>query len=95
MYGITTTVWREFLEDSLEITPAIALKFQARTNVRRRLYKMWKARNTAKHRLATELWELRTFEAAIQSWKTEAERQGKAMWMGQKLEYEPCRGNRS
>ena len=29
MYGITTTAWREFLEDSLDIPPSIALKFQA------------------------------------------------------------------
>ena len=29
MYGITTTAWREFLEETLGITPAIALTFQA------------------------------------------------------------------
>ena len=29
MYGITTTAWRAFLEDSLGITPTIALSFQA------------------------------------------------------------------
>ena len=29
MYGITTTAWREFLEDSLGIPPSIALTFQA------------------------------------------------------------------
>ena len=28
MYGITSTEWRVFLENSLEIPPAIALKFQ-------------------------------------------------------------------
>jgi len=51
MYGITTTAWREFLEDSLEITPAIALKFQAETHkcTQEAIYKMWKARKIAKH----------------------------------------------
>ena len=29
MYGITTTEWRKFLEECLEITPATALTFQA------------------------------------------------------------------
>ncbi len=29
MYDITTTAWRDFLEDFLEISPATALKFQA------------------------------------------------------------------
>ncbi len=34
---------------------------------------MWKARKTAKHGMATpsELWELKTFEAAIKSWKAD------------------------
>ena len=51
MYGITTTEWREFLEDSLDIPPYIALKFQ--TNLHRctqhAIDKMWKERNFARH----------------------------------------------
>ncbi len=45
---------------------------------------LWKARNTAKHGMTTpsELWELKPFEAAIQSWKAEAERKGKALVEG-------------
>ena len=29
MFGITTTGWRDFLEDSLGLSPEAALKFQA------------------------------------------------------------------
>ena len=45
---------------------------------------MWKARNTAKHGMTTpyELWELKTFEAAIRSWKAEAVRKGKILVEG-------------
>ena len=45
---------------------------------------MWKARNTAKHGMATpyELWELKTFEAAIKSWKAYAEREVKVLVEG-------------
>ena len=71
MYGITTTKWREYLEDSLGITPAIALKFQAELHkiTQQAIDAMWKVRNAAKHGMTTpsELWELRTFEAAIHS----------------------------
>ncbi len=86
MYGITTTEWRKFLEDCLEITLATALKFQADLHkcTHHAIDKMWKARNTAKHGMATpsELWELNTFGAATQSWKAEAERKGKALFEG-------------
>ncbi len=39
---------------------------------------MWKARNTAKHGMTTpsELWEIKTFEAHIKSWKADEERKG-------------------
>ncbi len=56
MYGITTLVWGDFLEDALEITLAIALQFQAETHKYTQeaiLYKMWKTRNKAKHGSAT------------------------------------------
>ena len=45
---------------------------------------MWKARNTAKHGMTTpyELWELKTFEAAIRSWKADAERKGQDLVEG-------------
>jgi hypothetical protein len=83
MYGITTTEWRKFLEDCLEITPATALTFQADLHkcTQHAIDKMWKARNTAKHGMATpsELWELKIFEAAIKSWKADAERKGKVL----------------
>jgi len=86
MYGITTTEWRKFLEDCLEITPATALKFQADLHkcTQHAIDKMWKARNTAKHGMTTpsELWELKTFEAAIRSWKADAERKGKVLVEG-------------
>ncbi len=64
--------------------PAIALNFQAETHkcTQEAIYIMWKARNTAKHGLTTQSghWELKAFEAAIiKSWKTEAERKGKAI----------------
>jgi len=86
MYGITTTAWREFLEDALEITPALALTFQAELHkcTQHAIDKIWTARNKAKHGMTThsELWELRTFEAAIQSWKSDAERKGKVIVEG-------------
>jgi len=86
MYGITTTEWRKFLEDCLEITPATALTFQADLHkcTQYAIDKMWKARNTAKHGMTTpyELWELKTFEAAIRSWKAEAVRKGKILVEG-------------
>ena len=51
MYGITTTAWREFLEDSLGITTSIALTFQAALHqcTQHAIVKMWKARNFARH----------------------------------------------
>jgi len=86
MYGITTTEWRKFLEDCLEITPATALTFQADLHkcTQHAIDKMWKARNTAKHGMTTpsELWELKTFEAAIKSWIADAERKGKVLVEG-------------
>ena len=86
MYGITTTEWRKFLEDCLEITPATALTFQADLHkcTQHAIDKMWKARNTAKHGMTTpyELWELKIFEAAIKSWKADAERKGKVLVEG-------------
>ena len=86
MYGITTTEWRKFLEDCLEITPATALTFQADLHkcTQHAIDKMWKARNTAKHGMTTpyELWELKTFEAAIRSWKADAEKKGKVLVEG-------------
>ena len=80
MYGITTTEWREFLEESLDIPPSIALKFQ--TNLHRctqhAIDNMWKERNFARHGKTSksEIWEHRVFEAAIRSWKNEANRTG-------------------
>ena len=86
MYGITTTEWRKFLEGCLEITPATALTFQAALHkcTQHAIDKMWKARNTAKHGMTTpsEVWELKTFEAAIKSWKADAERKGKVLVEG-------------
>jgi hypothetical protein len=86
MYGITTTDWRKFLEDYLEITPATALTFQADLHkcTQHAIDKMWKARNTAKHGMTTpyELWELQTFEAAIRSWKADSVRKGKVIVEG-------------
>ena len=83
MYGITTTAWRRFLEDSLGITPSIALTFRAVLHQRTQhaIDKMWKARNHARHGLATpsELWELRIFEAAIRSWKSDADTKGRVI----------------
>ena len=89
MYGITISKWREYLEDFLGITPAIALKFQAELHkiTQQAIDAMWKARNAAKHGMTTpyELWELRTFEEAIQSWKTDTERKGKVMVEGSEV----------
>jgi len=86
MYGITTTEWRTYLEDCLEITPATALTFQADLHkcTQHAIDKMWKARNIAKHGMTTpyELWELQTFEAAIRSWKADSERKGKILVEG-------------
>jgi hypothetical protein len=86
MYGITTTEWRKFFEDCLEITPATALAFQADLHkcTQHAIEKMWRARNIAKHGMTTphELWELKTFEAAIKSWKADAERKGKVLVEG-------------
>ena len=86
------------MEDALEITPAIALKFQAELHkyTQHAIDQMWKARNTAKYGKTTpsELCELRTFEAAIKSWKTDLG--WVRSWLKvQKPEYEHCRGNRS
>ena len=86
MYGITTTEWREFLEDSLDIPPSIALKFQ--TNLHRctqhAIDNMWKERNFARHGKTSksEIWEHRVFEAAIRSWKNEANRKGRDLMEG-------------
>ena len=86
MYGITTTAWREFLEDSLGIPPSIALTFQAALHrcTQYAIDKMRKARNVARHGMASpsEIWELRVFEAAIRSWKSEADRKGRVMLEG-------------
>ncbi len=53
MYGITTTEWRVLLEDSMGISPATALKFQADlhkcTQLAIHVHTLWKARNTALH----------------------------------------------
>ena len=95
IYGITTTVWREFLEDSLGITPSIALTFQAelRQCTHHAIDKMWKARNFAGHGIATpsEIWEHRIFEETIRSWKSDADRKGRVMVEAQKTESEPGR----
>ena len=86
-----------FLEDSLEISPAIALKFQTDLHkcTQLAIHTLWKARNKAVRLKTTpsELWELRSFEEAIQTWKTGAERKGRVMV--HKPEYDLCRGNRS
>ena len=86
MYGITTTAWREFLEDLLGIPPSIALKFQADLHrcTQNAIDKMWKARNLARHGMTSphDLWELRVFEDAIRAWKSEADRQGRDMLDG-------------
>ena len=70
MYGITSTEWRVFLENSLEIPPAIALKFQTdlhkctKTAIQyytAAIHILWNARNTAVHGKTTpsELWTKR------------------------------------
>ena len=86
MYGITTTAWREFLEDSLDIPPSIALKFQANLHrcTQHAIDKMWKERNFARHGKTSqsEIWEHRVFEAAIRSWKNEAKRKGRDLLEG-------------
>ena len=86
MHGITTTAWREFLEDSLGITPTIALAFQTALHqcTQIAIGQMWKARNLARHGMATpsEIWELRTFEGAIRSWISEEERKGRVLVEG-------------
>jgi len=86
MYGITTTAWRAFLEDSLNISPSIALTFQAELHrcTQSAIDKMWKARNLARHGMTSpsEIWELRVFEAAIRSWKNEAHRKGRDLLEG-------------
>ncbi len=48
---------------------------------------MWKERNKANHGMTTpyELWELKTFETAIRSWKADAERKGKVLVEGSVL----------
>ena len=60
MYGITSTEWRVFLENSLEIPPAIALKFQTELHkcTQAAIHILWKARNTAVHgkKTPSELW---------------------------------------
>ena len=80
MYGITTTAWRDFLEDALGIPPSIALKFQVDLHrcTQHAIGNMWKERNFARHGMTSpsEIWELRVFEAAIRSWKNEAKRKG-------------------
>ncbi len=86
MYGITSTEWRAFLEDSLEIAQAIALKFQIDLHkcTQLAIHTLWKARNTAVRgkTAPSALWELRTFEEVIQTWKIEVEREGKVMVEG-------------
>ena len=86
MYGITSTEWRVFLENSLEIPPAIALKFQTDLHkcTQAAIHILWKARNSAVHGKTTpsELWELRIFEEAIHTWKSEVERKGQTMVEG-------------
>ena len=88
MYGVTTTAWREFLEDSLDIhvPPSIALKFQANLHrcTQHAIDSMWKERNFARHGKTSpsEIWELRVFEAAIRSWKNEANRKGRDLLEG-------------
>ena len=86
MYGITSTEWRVFWENSLEIPPAIALKFQTDLHkcTQTAIHILWKARNTAVHGKTTpsELWELRIFEEAIHTWKLEVERKGQTMVEG-------------
>ena len=86
MYGITTTAWRAFLEDSLNISPSIALTFQAELHrcTQFAIDKMWKARNLARHGMTSpsEIWELRVFEAAIRSWENEAHRKGRDLLEG-------------
>jgi hypothetical protein len=86
MYGITTTAWRAFLEDFLNISPSIALTFQVELHrcTQSAIDKMWKARNLARHGMTTpsELWELRIFEATIRSWKSEAARKGRVLLDG-------------
>ena len=58
MYGITSTEWRVFLENSLEIPPTIALKFQTDLHkcTQIAIHTLWKARNTV---LST--WEDNSF----------------------------------
>ena len=86
MYGITTTAWREFLEDSLNIPPSIALKFQASLHrcTQYAIDKMWKERNFARHGKTSpsEIWEHRVFEEDIRSWKNEANRKGRDLLEG-------------
>ena len=93
MYGIATTEWRKFLKDFLDITPATRLSFQADLHkcTQHAIDKMWKARNTAKNGMTapSELWELKTFEAAIKSWKADAERKCKVLVEGLEARIRP------
>ncbi len=99
IYGITTTEWRKFLEDCLEITPATALTFQADLHkcTQHAIDKMWKARNTAKHGMALLLSYgnserlKRLLNLGMQMQKGRV----RFLLKGQKLEYEPGLGNGS
>ena len=78
MYGITTTGWRDFLEDSLLLSPDVAMKFQVALHKETQvgIHNMWLARNAGRHALISpaETWEIRTFEDAIAIWKKDLER---------------------
>ena len=81
MYGITTTRWRDFLEESLLLPPEKALAFQGALHKETQvgIHNMWQARNVARHALIShaQTWEISTFEDAISIWKKDLERRGR------------------
>jgi len=65
MYGITTTGWRDILEDSLSLSPESALAFQVALHKETQvgIQSMWQARNVVRHAMISLVlaWEIRTF----------------------------------
>ena len=86
MFGITSTGWRDFLEDSIGLSPEAALQFQAalHKHTQHAIDQMWKARNSAKFARTNpkQTWERRAFEDAIRCWKSDAERKGREIVVG-------------
>ena len=97
MFGIASTGWRGFLEDSLGLSPEAAFTFQAALHVHKHTLYMYVRDRLALDRPnveSTELsqickdnpkqtWERRAFEDAIRCWKSEAERKGREIVVGE------------